>query len=337
MKILYSIGNRFGASVQFSRFIQNIPSDYEVKVCGFYKPTYKLPKIDWILDSLYDIKPYFRKKRYFEINATNIGTKSVIYKRLDRLTQEIEEYNPDLTIVDGECVIPIVTQKLGKETWFCSPDHLFDGTDFITKKKYHSLFEGFRKRLYRVPKPSRYLIYSPFGDFKSAPKLNPGFEWVRPYYVEQKESENKYDYVSIIDNIERFPNLLRMLNGSDYLGKIAYYNNENFNRIHYCSNNNLNEYSEMLGQSDRVFSFGETDYVADAIYNGKTIYIAPTLLEPETLMNAVFVDRMKIGKDLSQIELKGKHSLFYFENAFNLTAPTNYLNNKLNKQLHEEI
>jgi hypothetical protein len=337
MKILYSMGNRFGSSVQYSRFIQSLPSTYEVKVCGFYKPSYRVHQIDWLLDSLYDIKPYSRKKNYFDINATNIGTRRFISKRFDRLVQEIEGYNPDLTIVDGDCVIPMVTERLGLETWFCSPDHLYDGTDFTTIRKYFSLFEGFRKRLFRTPKPSRYFVYSPFGDLKLRPKLKPGFEWVRPYYVEQKKSEIKYDYVSITDNIERLPSLLRMLNGSDFSGKIAYYNNKDFNRIHYCSNTDLNEYSEMLGQSDKVFNFGEADYVADAIYNGKTIYIAPTLLEPETLLNAVFVDRMGIGKDLAQIELKGKHSLFDFESAFNLTAPRYYLNDKLNKQLHEEI
>jgi hypothetical protein len=312
-----------------------LSSNYEVKVCGFYKPSCKISIIDWTLDSLYDIKPYFRKKKYFEINSSNLGSKSVIIKRLDRLTEEIEAFGPDLAICDGEFVVPIATTKLNIETWYCSPNHLYDGTNF-TPFKYSSLFESFRKRNFKAPKPTRHLIYSPFCDIDSELKLKSGYEWVRPYYVKESQSEKKYDYISIIDNLERLPNLLRMLNGSDYSGKIAYYNNENFNRIQYISNNDLEGYSELLGQSDKVFSFGETDYVSDAIYNGKTIYIAPTLLEPETLMNAMLVEKMKIGKDLAQIELKGKHSLFSFEDAFNFNS-NNYLNKQNIKQLHERL
>jgi hypothetical protein len=173
-RILYAAGNRPGANIQLSRFLQRA-SDFDVYIAA-YASHGQLPTIDWSLD-------IFAKETPKETNHL-----------IQNIKKDIIEFAPDLVISDGEFIIPAITDELKIPLWSCSSLHLLDGCAWDHSQiKSRSYLYQTNSLLASMPKAQYKFAYSPFCDISMRPILKQGYEWIRPYYESPKvcyESHN---------------------------------------------------------------------------------------------------------------------------------------------------
>jgi len=340
LKIIYSCSNRIGAGVQLTRFLRQIGERHEVRIAGFTRPTESITHIDWTLDAL--------RHRYSSKNKQELiklfgyyGLPDVGFNELSILLEEISDFCPDLVICDAEPIVANIAKVLGFRLWYCSPLHLLDGVKWGPGQiKYRAKLEKYKKLLAKLPPAERTFVYSPFGDL-DGPELKPGYEWMQPYHVHSNGV--KSGGVAIIKDGKRISVLSKILNCISPFDLILF-SRHKYNLSHLTSVSMLDEanrdiYSDKVSRSSWVFTTGETNFVADAIYNGAKICIAPDLNDPEALLNAIMVRNYNLGDNLSQIELMESYAVGLIEKSYSSWANTSYTlkNGKAGVQLHTEL
>jgi len=305
------------------------------------RPTESITHIDWTLDAL--------RHRYSSKNKQELiklfgyyGLPDVGFHELSILLEEISEYNPDLVICDAEPIVANIAKVLGFRLWYCSPLHLLDGVKWGSSQiKYRSRLEKYKKLLIKLPRAERTFVYSPFGQIQPlCPELKPGYEWMEPYHVHS--DGDKSGGVAIIKDGERISILSKILNCVPPFD-LTLFSRHEYNLSHLTSVSMLDEsnrdiYRDIVSRSSWVFTTGETSFVADAVYNGAKVCIAPDLNDPETLLNAIMVRNYGLGDDLAQVELMESYAVGMIEKSYSSWADTSYtLNSKVGVQLHTEL
>lgn len=271
--------------------------DHEIRFATYLRYSECLPYIDWTLDAL-------KSTNSFDKKAVNnlFGYKSaphVDYGNAEILLEEIDIWKPDLVISDAENITAHVAKSLEIQLWYCSPLHLLDGIEWDKKQlKYHIVLEKVRKQLLALPNAELTLIYSPFCDISMRPILKPGYEWCKPYFTTPQKLSSV--------NIQR-----TKLDSFKYM-------------VEYLP-------------SEHLLTTGETSYLSDAVYAEKTIHIAPTMSDPESLLNANLCENYLIGTDLGEIETNLEYTKTRLDKILDLTFSDNYLSRQNWKQLHEKL
>jgi len=313
MRIIYVAGNRVGAGIQLSRFLNALPKEHEIKVAAYIKSSYDLPVIDWTLDALhYNVK--YNKSR--EILGPN--TLGVNYKILLSLISDIERFEPDLIIIDDEITLSNIAKKLNIKLWYCSPILLFLGIEKDFKLNYRSKLFYLYKHLYSFPEADKVFIYSPFGDVNFRPHIKYGYNWISPYYIKQQQSNHDKN-IAILNDPVRKPTLSNIIK---YIDNVEVVNKD---------------YAKELYGCNKVLSEGDTGSISDAIYNGKNICSFPSLDDVEALLNSVLLEEYSIGKDLAQVELMDYYALETIEKALSRECSRDFLSKQNTPFLHEVI
>lgn len=305
MKIIYSAGNRIGANTQLSRFLDNIDkTKHQVKTAAYLKSSYSINSIDWCLNSIH-------KKISYDITyLSNLDHVRYDQKIVNQLINDVADFNPDLIICDDEHILAHIANEMNIPLWYCSPMLLKEGIEWSFRKRinysYFINIETVNKNGI-LPQANKYLIYSPFCDFKFKPELKSHrdddwnklckYDWVRPYY-------KKCDDISINEN-------LRLIE--------------------------LNKTLKYINLKDWHITDGNTSSIADAIYSRKKIIITPSLKNNEALLNSILLEEYKVGVDIGQVELMDRFVLNEIENSMSVNLKQIQLNDNKNLQLHEMI
>lgn len=344
MKIVYSCSNRIGAGIQLTRFLKHMTgSAHEVRIAGFRRSTEALTHIDWTLDALkhkYSIKD---RQGLIELFGY-YGLPDVGFEELSILLEDISAYNPDLVICDSEPIVANIAKVLGFRLWYCSPLHLLDGIDWeLGQMRYRAKLERYRKLLNKLPPAERVFVYSPFGDIEFGPALKDRYEWMCPYHIDSKPNVTKIGGVAIIDDGARISILSKILNCIPpfdlKLFSTHKYDLSHLETISMLDSGDCDKYTDIVSRSSWVFTTGETSFIADAIYSGAKICIAPDLNDPEALLNAILVRHHGLGDDVAQVELMENYSVGTIEKSYSSWANTNCTlkSKRTNVQLHTEL
>lgn len=302
MKILYSIGNRFGADIQLIRFLEKLDKKHEVKISAYINSSISIPHIDWTLDALYYNVIGSKKQKELTKLFHNQIVPALNFQNSTIFINDVGEFNPDLIISDFEPLSAYVAKIYNKQLWYCSSLHLLDGCNWdedIDLTYLHRITK-IKASLKNLPQANKYYIYSCFGDIINSLSLNKNYEWIMPYY---KNINNLFE----INNIVRFNNINKIYN---YLDE---------------------------RKTDFLITDGSTSNVSDAFYSSGKIIVCPTLNNPENIINAIMVKKYKIGCELGQVELMDKFCIEQFEKYFDKEYNENYLNIQNHLQLHEKV
>lgn len=357
MKILYSAGNRVGANSQLSRFLQHLDGKHEIKIAAYLKSSDSIPHIDWTLDALHYNKPATANTGMLQL----FGYRGVPFVNVDNariFLQETEKFEPELFIVDGEPIAAHIAKKLGIKLWYYSPLHMLNGLEWEKGQlRYVSRLTSLRHMLRSMPEPDAAFIYSPFGDIKFRPYLKNGFEWIQPYHIEVGEKPTviiksrsvgptinakifpgtNITNIAIINDTNRYSALTKILNSIGFTINLFSPFTERYNNLLVENINNKLKYRDTLTYAKWLFTTGETSYISDAFYNLKDICVAPTLTDPETLLNAILCRSYGIGVDVAQVELSEDFAAEAIEKAYFKKLKKNYLSVQKAHLLHDRI
>ena len=98
-----------------------------------------------------------------------------------------------------------------------------------------------------------------------------------------------------------------------------------------------NKYKELLFNCNKLFTTGETSIIADALYNGKSVCVSPSLNDPENLLNAILVREYSVGSDVAQVELMEMFALNELETELAKPNRIGFLSKQDRPLLHERI
>lgn len=338
MKILYSAGNRVGANSQLCRFLTSLGEEHTIRIAAYLKSSHSLSHINWTLDALHH--KAIPKKRSKELQNLfgHSGVPVINVENATVFLSEAVEFEPDLVISDGEPIAAHVAKSVGAELWYVSSLHLLDGIDWSKGQlRYLSLLDNTRKALSKLPEPDRCFVYSPFGDVAFRPALKPGYEWITPYYFNSQPGNYNYNYVCVINEFERFSSLIKIINSLyEKIALVSPYN-ESFYNVESFLNADNKTYEQLLDGCRKIFTTGETSYVADALYNGKNVCVAPSLNDPEALLNAILVREYSVGSDVAQVELMDVFALNEIETELARPNEIGFLSKQKRFLLHERI
>jgi len=315
IKILYAASNSVGAKIRLHRFLQAIKGkNYHLKIAAYIKSSPAV-SIDWTLDALYRLN----------VNSFNFDNDNfrVFYN-------QVKSFNPDLVISDIEVFSSYIADLLNIKCWQVSPLFLHDSASEYVKYKvkleikyphlYHHLYNEILEAL--IGHADKKLVYSYFGDVNQW-ELSKGYEWVRPYYIEGKDSKiAKHDIVSISPNAnsklvefsQRYKDSVFFLDKHTKLDKLL-------NKSLY----DQNEYASNLRNAKYFFNEGYGNFMADAFYNKQYAFTIPNYNDPECVMEALYSKHFKYG-----------NLMFLSESVFNKYKFDFKLNDNV-KFLHEKI
>lgn len=194
MKILIGSGNFSGSNLMVSRWLKNMPS-HEMKVAAWYRNHKYLNVIDWCLDGLQETR--VGEKNFF---ARNFGFQGphVNHSLTETIIDELLEWKPDLIISDCEVFTASLAKVLEVPLWYCSGMLQMIGIEHDRKEVSSKKFDSTKVYLENLPRGDKYFVYSPLCDIASRPFLKTGFEWVRPF-----ASEPKNTVLEDISNIQK--------------------------------------------------------------------------------------------------------------------------------------
>jgi hypothetical protein len=302
MKILYSAGNRLGAATQLARFRAALPSDYQLKIAAFSRSSECCPTIDWTLDALFH--PLAPRVSVEELLG-HAGAPKVNAALFEILVRDVDEYDPDLVICDGEAVLAHLAHSLQKPLWYCSPLHLLDGVVWDRGQlRYQARLETCRKFLKSLPPASQYWIYSPWGSAEQVPPLRENYNWIQPYVITAEPNMlSKIFDLAVCPDRERSSILAKILNSVSE--EVVFFNESqlHFSHLKKCELNIRSDYSKYVSDCKWAFLTGETSFLADVLYNAiYRVCLAPNLQDPETMLNAIMCQRCGWGWDVGQVE-----------------------------------
>ena len=300
MRILYSAGERVGADLLLSRFI-NV-CNHEVKIAAYDVSSQSLDHIDWTLDAVYNKFTGANRVKTSKL----LGKKDLPmmgYDQAVQLIRDIDAYSPDLVICDYEPIVANIANVLGLELWYCSPVHLLDGLVWKNGQlRYTGLLEVVRKNLSKLPPASRTFVCSPFA-LVSGLELKNGYEWLLPhgaFYGHSKAGTG----VCLTNDSDRLSELSKILNCIPPFD-LTLYSTHRYNLSH-LESYMLDDpgYGRAIGSAEWLFCTGESSFICDGILNEVSRFcVAPDLNDPEALLNAILVRECGLGDDVSQVEM----------------------------------
>lgn len=321
MKILYGAAKRYGAALQLDRFLSQ--TSHKVKIASHYEMSQSINHIDWLLDAVYTTN-----RRYFNDIEDIFGYKGAPLVRPDNITKFIDDviaWEPDLIISDGDSITAHIAKLLNIHLIYSSSIHLLDGMAWHRSQfKCLKLLEKASGFIKGLPSADGKLIVSPFGVLAKQPKLkNKSFKWVIPYYRPMGQIKKKNGILIVMPNTQRRDKIVAILKGIGAKFDSALPLD--------------NDYISKLNSSEFCFTSGESNVVADAIFSGKKLLVAPSKNDTEELLNGLLCEVNGIGKNLGQIELAEKSAPIIIEKAFEWNFRTDHLPLRKGKFLHERI
>lgn len=271
MKILYSAGNTFGASHQLANFLSH--TQHQVQIAAYPRSGKLVPNYSWNLAA-----------------ANN---------HLSQLKNDIELYDPDCVVIDGEPIVANIAHQLSLPILYCSSLHAFDG--IVWKRgqlSYYKTLDAYRKMLNQLPPGVCRLVYSPLSLISTRPTLREGFEWIAPYRSQIKIKTGQVR----TDDEERALKLVTVL----------------------------------PKKVSSILLSGETQYLIEAMLDNEKIVISPDVNDPEMTINAIICSQFNIASDIGQIELMGNYSTEYIQKISESTKRDYAVDCDL-QQLHERI
>lgn len=300
LKILYAANNNFSSKIQLARFMQAMDGKpYQIKIAAYINSSPKNISIDWTLDSLLN----FYKPEIISLENDNFR----IYH------DQIKYYAPDLIISDLEYFTSYIANVLNVTLWQCSSSiinfALEEKYDLGLFKKYSYVFNRNPQHVQRlvniIDNSNCNFVYSHLGDMEKAPALKSNFEWIRPYHnIGKSYIPCKHNLMTaLLQNNIKIMSLLKK--HTDCVVFSDFYQNSNFELI-FKDINNTDEYTCNMYNSNLFICEGQTNFLADAFYNGKYSIIIPNFEDSECLINSVLTDHFQIGKtiynDLVKVE-----------------------------------
>lgn len=293
MKILYAAANREGSLLQLFRFLLAIKDKlHTIKVAAYKKSTPNVP-IDWNLDALQNI---------FEPDHISFNNDN-----LRLYLSQVEYFNPDLIISDLEPFTSYVALLLNKKLWHVSPSLLYYATPHAEKiqlsiyKSYGYLFNKNIKMQQQIKNhifnADKNFIYSHLGDTNLIPNIPTNFEWIRPFYTTGKDSKAcQHNLVAgVIKNDKSTINFIKHYEDAVIFTPFL---DETYRDVVLKDVYNLTEFGCNIKNCNLFVSVGHADFLADAYYNRKYVFILPNFKEPECIINALYAERFNLGKIL---------------------------------------
>jgi hypothetical protein len=256
MKIVYSAGNHLGARYQLADFLQH--STDEIKVAAYQAAAEIVPNFHWTLDA---------------VRKDTLAT----------LQRDIQNFQPELVIIDNEPIVAGIAHLLQIPIIYCSPLHLLNGLRWYREKYTRaSLVESYRKILNKFPAGMLNMISAPYADINLVSV--PGYEWITPYY--KKMSPHTSGMVAIVVEKNRAETLKTLLSGFD---------------CHFCQRQDA-----VYEQAEIIVSDGNTSVVTDAMANQRKLILIPHGQDVEAALHAKMLRQLKFTIDLGQLEFMEK-------------------------------
>jgi hypothetical protein len=184
----------------------------------------------------------------------------VHHETADLIVDDLLEWQPELVISDCEQFTAAVAKILEVPLWYCSSMLQMIGIEHDRKEITTKTFDTLKAYLEGLPKADAYLVYSPLCDISSRPFLKNGFEWVRPYSVVPEEITTEEQGLGF----EHFSQIQRAI------------------------------------PSKALLTTGETSFVSDCLYSGKSMYVCPNPSEPEQVLNAQLLEWYGCARNLGR-------------------------------------
>jgi hypothetical protein len=332
MKILYAANKGFDSYLQLYRFLQYVPNTIEVRVAG-YNGYLNGIAADYTLDSLFD---YYGKNR----------SGPVVNKMLQRYTDEVATYNPDLIISDFEFFSSYAALEIDIPYWIVSPFLFYFAASTALKNALaigqhyrHVLFrqKNFHRYQFQIENAERRLINSYLGDVAIGPDVSNGFEWVRPYHVDTSQISRDYGpeqpkpnpgFLGVFSRLDKpLVQQIQQLGGSIY----SPHSYETFQGLVHRDIHD-EHYEEDLRSCYLAIHEGETSFVSDAYYSNKFSLVFPNLESAEAVVNSHAVEYFGIGE-----KLRTRTSYEQINTLASRYSPFTIRRNQEIKHLHEYI
>lgn len=332
MKILYAAGNFSGSLIRFSRFLENLPDSYDIKLAAFNIPGYR--PIDWTLDALnqdirHDPNKRNHRRLYGDLKLmSDTQMKLFNYENMEIYIRDIRRFAPDLVISDFEVATCYVASLLRLPYIISSPLMLYPAINNKTlnqqsqwrsgKFRYGGLLYDNQTRLSLFPTDYLDLIIETPYSLTNEKISKKRFDLISPYY--HNYAGDGIGRIALLKNTND-KNLYRILSKFDF--KI--FNTEN------------DDYHTALKNSKYVILEGETPSLIDALISHKKVITIPTLKCTEALINIALGNNLGYLYDLGKI---GCYSPKKIEDeivkSLNFSG-NNFIINKKRAFLHERI
>lgn len=335
MKIFYSAGNYQDINQQLSRWL--LVNKHEVMIAAHLKSSESFLHVHWTLDALYNRLDNKNPQELFQLLG-HTGAPKVSAKQVEILLREIDDFGPDLIISNGEPVSAHLAKALSVKLWYCSPMHLLDGVEWERGDlKYLSLLANTKKYFNKLPQADKILVYSPFGDLLNSPALKSGYEWIQPYSI-QAIPKLKDQNIAVVPIKNRLSKLTKVLNCVNFDLTLFTSFADTFTHLKIKPIDDTNAYQEGLGNCNWFFYTGGTSYLADAVYSAiPRVCAAPSLDDPESLLNGVLGKLYGLGDDIAQVELMDKYAMGEIEKSQSNHRYTPYIKQVSSPKLDEKV
>jgi uncharacterized protein (TIGR00661 family) len=295
IKILYCCQSNVNSKYQLLRFLDNVKDkNYNIKIAA-YKQHFPNINVDWNLECLINI---FRPES-LSLKSDNF---SIYY-------EQVKSFSPDLIISDLEYFTSYIAQVLNIPIWQCSSSLI----NFSIENKYGlGLFKNYSYIYYRnerkldliyniIDNADRNFVYSHFGDCDKAPVIKNNFEWARPYHKIGKESIFcQHDIVAALPkNNKKTIEFIKQQSLDSVVFTDFYY--EQYKNVIMKNIEDVDEYYCNLFNSNLFVTEGQTTFLADAFYNGKSSLIDMDFQSFECIANKVISEKLNTGH--SNIEI----------------------------------
>ena len=157
MRILYSVGNHNSASQRLLKIKNQLSLKYDLKIAAYISSSSELNHIDWTLDTLYNNFTSFERKELFQLfDSPYIPRVDLNSVRI--LIEDINNFNPNLIICDGEIITAYIAKILNIKLWYCSPLYLCY-LPIVSDIKYSKIIKNISEKLKLYPKSDQIFIY----------------------------------------------------------------------------------------------------------------------------------------------------------------------------------
>ncbi len=322
IKILYAAGNNYNSKISLQRFLKYINKNITLKIAAYKISSPKNIEIDWTLDCLLNMF----KPEHISLENENF----------DIYFNQVRFFSPDLIISDLEYYTSCVANSLNIPLWQYSSSLLNYSLD--TKQKYD--LGIFKKYSYLMNKDTiktqriinvldnsdRCFVVSHFGDASQDLKIKNKYEWSRPYSTIGKISKPcQHNIVAALSSNNK--KIINLLNKQPDTVLFSGFTDETYDNVYLKNDGNQEEYYCNIKNSNLFLCEGQTNFLADAYYNGKSSIIYPDLTDLECVINSVVSEKLKLGYNI-------------YDNKTNINYSANEIAPRYDeniKYLHEEL
>lgn len=286
IKVLYAANNSMESKIQAKRILDNLPSNFDVKIAAYYNYFPKYYDVNWNLSSLFDI---YNNKSKLELNSFNL--------KLNILHDQIKKYEPDLIISDFEPYISYIGMDLDIPIVQCSSSLIencisYTHANLGAKNRFKFFFvKNQSDKMFQdvmLSKSVLNIIYSHFGDVDNSIIIKDKCIWARPYHIKETK-DNKNNPMSVSFNNYLFYKQFKK--NKDMI----FYQEYDMDHPRVKNINNVNSYYKDLASSKFFVCEGYTTHMADAYYNNKFCWGVVNHYEPQCILNMQFGVKYKIS------------------------------------------